>query len=190
MFAPRHHPAMRHVAPIRKELGIRTIFNLLGPLTNPANVKRHLIGVYELEWLGPMAEVLQKLGSKMAWLVHGHDDMDEITTTNSTDIVEMKDQYVRHFTISPEQFDIPRIHINEIFGGDAKHNATELRRLLRGLRSAYRDIVIMNAGAALHVAGKTEDMRHGMRLAATALDTGAAYDTLDKIIRISNRSFL
>lgn len=189
LFAPRHHPAMRHVSSVRKELGVRTIFNLLGPLTNPANVRRHLIGVYEIEWLGPMAEVLKTLGSEIAWLVHGQDDMDEITTTTMTDIVELKGQSVRNFTISPEQFNLPRIHINEIYGGDAKHNATELRRLLRGVKSAYRDIVLMNASAALVVAGKCVDMHHGLRLAASALDTGAAYDVLDKVVHITNSSF-
>ena len=149
LYAPRHHVAMRHVAAVRKELGIRTIFNLLGPLTNPANVKRHLIGAYELEWLGPMAEVLRMLNSEMAWLVHGHDGLDEITTTTMTDVVEMTPHRTHHFTISPEQFDIPPVDISALRGGDAKYNATELQLLLDGVKGPYRDIVTLNAASAL-----------------------------------------
>jgi anthranilate phosphoribosyltransferase len=189
LYAPRHHVAMRHVANVRKELGIRTIFNLLGPLTNPANVKRHLIGAYELEWLGPMAEVLKMLESEAAWLVHGHDGLDEITTTTMTDVVEMTPHRTHHFTISPQQFDIPVVEMSALRGGDAQHNATELQLLLGGAKGAYRDIVALNAAAALVVGGKSPDLAHGIRLAHASLDSGAAQETLEKVIRISNRSF-
>jgi anthranilate phosphoribosyltransferase len=188
LFAPRHHPAMRHVAAVRKELGVRTIFNLLGPLTNPANVKLHLIGAYETEWLGPMAEVLQRLGSEAAWIVHGSDDMDEITTTGSTDVVQMSTQGMKHFTLSPKTYGIPLAHLSALHGGDAQSNATEIKRLFRGLRSAYRDIVIMNAAGALIVAGKARDMNDGIRMAEQALDKGKAYDVLDHLVDITNKS--
>lgn len=189
LFAPRHHNAMRHVAAVRKELGVRTIFNLLGPLTNPANVKRHLIGVYELEWLGPMAEVLKTLGSEAAWLVNGRDGLDEITTTDITDVVELKDQRIHHFTLSPEEYGLARVPISAIRGGDARHNATELLRILRGGNGAYREIVAYNAAAALVIAKKCPTLHQGITLAYDALDHGAAQDTLDKVIRISNQSF-
>jgi anthranilate phosphoribosyltransferase len=190
LFAPSHHLAMRHVAEVRKKLGVRTIFNLLGPLTNPANVKRHLIGAYELELLGPMAEVLVQLGSESAWLAHGHDGMDEITTTAPTDIVELNEGMIRHFTLTPEDLGFPRVHISELHGGDAEHNATQLRRLLRGLRSPYRDIVLMNASAALVVARKADNLPNALKLAMHVLDTGAAYNTLDKLVQLSNSSHL
>jgi anthranilate phosphoribosyltransferase len=189
LFAPRHHPAMKNVVEVRKKIGVRTIFNLLGPLTNPANVRRHLIGVYELEWLGPMAEVLKQLGSEKAWLSHGYDDMDEITTTGPTDIVELNNGMMHHFTVTPEEFGLPRVHISELHGEDAPHNAIEIRRLLRGLRSPYRDVVLMNAAAALVVADKVTDMPKGLRLAAQVLDSGAAYNTLDKIVKFTTSSF-
>lgn len=132
LFAPRHHPAMRHVAEIRQQLKTRTIFNLLGPLTNPANVTRHLIGVYDLEWLGPMAEVLKSLGSKSAWLTHGHDGMDEITTSTATDVVELNRSGIKHFTLEPEQVGLPRARLEDLQGGDAGTNAALLRKVLQG----------------------------------------------------------
>jgi anthranilate phosphoribosyltransferase len=186
LFARRHHPAMKHVANVRQKLGVRTIFNLLGPLTNPARVKRHLIGVYELEWLGPMAEVLKHLGSEAAWLAHGQDGMDEITTTMPTDIVELRLDGVCHFTLTPEQFGLTRASLDELKGGDANYNAAALKKLLAGDRSAYRDIVLMNAAAALTVAGKSADMQAGMKLAAAAIDRGEAQHTLDKLVRLTN----
>jgi anthranilate phosphoribosyltransferase len=187
LFAPRHHPSMRHVAEVRKRLGMRTIFNLIGPLTNPANVSRHLIGVYELEWLGPMAEVLKKLGSEAAWLVHGQDGMDEISTTAPTDIVELRNNFVRHFAVVPEQLGLPRARMDHLKGGDAKRNADELKRLLQGHKGPYRDIVLINAAAALAVAGKHEDLRQGMAKAADAIDGGGAQRTLDELVRLTNR---
>ncbi|MGE3623351.1 MAG: anthranilate phosphoribosyltransferase [Bdellovibrionales bacterium] len=185
LFAPRHHTAMKHVADVRRKLGMRTIFNLVGPLTNPANVKRHLIGVYELEWLGPMAEVLKQLGSTAAWLVHGQDGMDEITTTAPTDAVELRGGCVRHFALTPEQLGVPRVRLDELKGGDAKRNAEELKRLLQGQRGPYRDIVLVNTAAALAVAGKYEDMKTGMSRAADAIDGGAARHTLDTLVRLT-----
>jgi anthranilate phosphoribosyltransferase len=186
LFARRHHPAMKHVAEVRSKLGVRTIFNLLGPLTNPARVKRHLIGVYELEWLGPMAEVLRQLGSEVAWLAHGQDGMDEITTTASTDIVELRDGYVRHFAIAPEPLGIKRARPDELKGGDAFMNAAALKKLLIGQRGAYRDIVLMNSAAALLVAGKITELNAGIALAAEAIDSGTAQRTLDTLVRLTN----
>jgi len=186
LFAPRHHPAMRNVAAVRKELGTRTIFNLLGPLTNPANVKRHLIGVYDLEWLGPMAEVLKSLGSETAWLVHGHDGMDEITTTGPTDVVEMKAGMIRHFTLEPEHAGLPRSQLDALKGGDAAQNTEALQNLLRGARSPYRDIVLFNTAAALIIAGKAADLPQGVKIAGTAIDNGGAQKTLDALVRITN----
>jgi anthranilate phosphoribosyltransferase len=186
LYAPRHHPAMRHVAEIRRRLGVRTIFNLLGPLTNPANVKRHLIGVYELEWLGPMAAVLQQLGSDTAWLAHGHDEMDEITTTDETDIVAFQNNIVQHMTISPEEYGLQRANLSDLYGENATSNAVEMKRLFRGVSSPYRDIVLLNSGAALTVAGKVDNVQKGMTLAAHALDSGDAYGTLDKLVQLTN----
>ncbi len=188
MFAPRHHPAMRQVAEVRKKLGVRTIFNLLGPLTNPANVKRHLIGVYDLEWLGPMAEVLKSLGSEAAWLTHGHDGMDEITTTAPTDVVELTGGMIRHFTLEPEQVGLISILMEDLKGGDATHNAARLKRLLEGQKGPYRDIVLFNASAALVVAGKASDLRQGIAMAETAIDNGAAERTLHDLIRLTNET--
>lgn len=187
LFAPRHHPAMRHVAAVRRELGVRTIFNLLGPLTNPANVTRHLIGVYEPEWLGSMAEVLRELGSEVAWLVSGADDMDEITTTGMTDVVELRNHSIRHFSLTPQQVGLTVSHVSALHGGDAQHNALEIRRLFRGQRSPYRDIVQMNAAAALVIADRCTDMTDGMRIAGQALDSGAATDVLDRLVQFTNR---
>jgi anthranilate phosphoribosyltransferase len=186
LFARRHHPAMRHVAEVRSKLGARTIFNLLGPLTNPANVRRHLIGVYELEWLGPMAEVLKHLDSEVAWLAHGQDGMDEITTTAATDVVELRGGMVRHFAMAPEQLGLARTNLDDLKGGDANTNAAALKKLLLGQTGPYRDIVLMNTAAALAVAGKTENLRHGLQLAASAIDSGAAQRTLDMLVRLTN----
>jgi anthranilate phosphoribosyltransferase len=187
LFAPRHHPAMRRVADIRRKLGVRTIFNLLGPLTNPANVKKHMIGVFELEWLGPMAETLRSLGSETAWLVHGHDDMDEITTTAPTDVVKFQNSMMTHETITPESLGMSRVHLSALRGEDPVTNALAMKRLFRGVKGPYRDIVLMNAGASLVVAGVADDMGKGIVIAAHALDNGAAYNTLDQIVRLSNR---
>ncbi|HEU0118155.1 MAG TPA: anthranilate phosphoribosyltransferase [Alphaproteobacteria bacterium] len=186
LFAPRHHPAMKHVGDVRKKLGVRTIFNLLGPLTNPANAKRYLMGAYDLEWLGPMAEVLKLLGAEAAWVTHGHDGMDEITTTSPTDVVELRRNMIGHFTLEPEQVGLPRAQMADLKGGDATHNAAAIKELFQGKKSAYRDIVLFNAAAALIVAGKTTDLKQGMALAAAAIDNGAARHTLETLIHLTN----
>jgi len=188
LFAPRHHPAMRHVAAIRKKLGIRTIFNLLGPLTNPANVKKHLIGVYAKELMQPMADVLRSLGSDAAWLTHGRDGMDELTTMATTDVLQLSFPEGAVSTIvRPEDFGLRKPELHELQGGDAAYNATALRNLLAGHKNAYRDIVALNAAAALVVGGKAIDIREGLLRATESLDSGAAHDTLQKLIDITNR---
>ena len=186
MFAPRHHPAMRYVADIRKQLKTRTIFNLLGPLTNPANVKRHLIGVFSRDWLEPMAKVLNTLGSETAWLTHGQDGMDEITTTAPTDVVSLHNGAIDRFILTPEQINLHRVRLDVLKGGEAEHNATELKRLLQGQHGTYRDIVAFNASAALIVGGKTDDLQHGLEIAQAAIDNGAARKVLEKLITITN----
>ncbi|HUY68418.1 MAG TPA: anthranilate phosphoribosyltransferase [Alphaproteobacteria bacterium] len=186
LFANRHHPSMRRVAEIRKKLGRHTIFNLLGPLTNPANVKRHLIGVYELEALGPMAEALRRLGSEAAWLAHGQDGMDEVTTTAPTDIVALERGLVRHFEMTPEEFGIARARIDDLKGGNAAANAAALKKLLAGEHNAYRDIVLFNSAAALVVAGRAGDVHQGLRLATEAVDNGTARHTLDLLVQLTN----
>jgi anthranilate phosphoribosyltransferase len=188
LFAPKHHPAMKRVADVRKKLGVRTIFNLVGPLTNPANVKRHLIGVYELEWLGPMAEVLKALGSEEAWIAHGQDGMDEITNAAPTDIVELRHGLVRHFALTPEELGLPYAKPDDLKGGDTAHNAAALKQLLQGARGPYRDIVLMNAAAALAVAGKGDDLRLNLLQAEDAIDTGAAQQVLDLLVKLTNGS--
>jgi anthranilate phosphoribosyltransferase len=187
MFAPRHHPAMRFVAPVRKKLGVRTIFNLLGPLTNPANVKRHLIGVFSADWLVPMAEVLHSLGSSSAWLTHGQDGMDEITTVTASDVVAIRDDEIIRFVISPEEAGLDFASPEELRGGDAITNAEEIKKLLAGEKGAYRDIVGLNAAAALVVAGKAADLRQGVSTAFENLDNGAANGVLQKLIDMTNR---
>ena len=188
LFAPLHHPAMRHVAAVRRDLKTRTIFNLLGPLTNPANVKRHLIGAYALDWLEPMAEVLQALGSERAWLTHGHDGLDEITTTAPTDVVELTLDSMRHFTLTPEQLNLPRAELAALRGGDALHNARALHDLLAGQRGAYRDIVLFNTAAALCVAGAAGDLPQGLAQAEAAIDRGAAAATLATVVALTNEA--
>ncbi len=186
MMAPRYHSAMRHVAPIRLELGMRTIFNLLGPLINPASPKKQLIGVYSKEWVEPIAHVLKKLGSTNVWVVHGSDGMDEITTFGETYIAELKDGEVRSFTINPETLGIEVPEEKALIGGDAIHNAQKLREILKGKEGAYRDIVTINAAAGLVVAGKCDNIKDGMSIISNMLDSGKARDTLEKLVEISN----
>jgi anthranilate phosphoribosyltransferase len=187
LFAPRHHPAMRHVAAVRKKIGVRTIFNLLGPLTNPANVKKHVIGVFAAVWLRPMADVLRALGSTDAWLTHGHDGMDEITSVTASDVVALHDGAMKSFTLLPQEWGMRQPLPQELQGGDAAQNADAIRQLLDGKKDAYRDIVMLNAAAALVVAGKAGDMTHGMTLTAESLDGGAARDRLRQLIDLTNR---
>jgi anthranilate phosphoribosyltransferase len=186
-MAQTHHAAMRHVGPARVELGTRTIFNLLGPLSNPAGVKRQLLGVFSATWLEPLAQVLNNLGSERVWLVHGSDGLDEMTTTGSTHVVALEDGKIRRFEVTPEQAGLPRSDITYLKGGDAPHNATALMAVLDGARIPYRDIAVLNAAAALVIAGKARDLKKGAALAARALDTRAARATLAELVRVSNR---
>jgi anthranilate phosphoribosyltransferase len=176
---------MRHVFPIRQELGFRTVFNLLGPLSNPAGARRQLLGVYDGRWVDPLARVLGALGSTRAWVVHG-DGLDEITTTGTTHVAEWRDGGVRLFNITPEAVGLPRAALADLRGGDPAENATALRALLDGAAGAYRDIVLMNAAAAFLVADKVETLREGVELAAEAIDSGSARASLDKLIALTS----
>jgi anthranilate phosphoribosyltransferase len=186
LMAPRHHPAMKVVAPIRQELGTRTLFNLLGPLTNPAAVRRQRVGVFAKEWLVPFAEVLRDLGSTSAWIVHGEDGMDEITTTGKTFVAELKDGNIRTFEIHPEDAGLFTTRVGELRGGDAATNATALKAVLAGAQNAYRNIVLFNAAAALIVAGKAATLRAGVELARDALDSGRVRSVLDRLVSITS----
>jgi anthranilate phosphoribosyltransferase len=186
MMAPAHHAAMRHVGPARVELGTRTIFNLLGPLSNPAGVTRHLIGVFSAAWLGPMAEVLRNLGSTSAWITHGADGLDEMTTTTTTKVVELKDGAIRAFEIAPEDAGLKRADPASLKGGDAAHNAHALRGVLEGAQNAYRDIAVFNAAAALVVAGNVGGLTEGVERANHSLNSGAAKRTLENLVAVSN----
>lgn len=174
MMAPVHHPAMRHVGAPRAELGTRTIFNILGPMTNPAGVTRQLTGTFDATWCRPMAETLRELGSKHVWLIHGSDGTDELAISGDSFVVEMKDGQIREFTITPEDAGLPRHDFDQIVGGDAAHNAAAARAILDGAKNAYRDAVILNAAASMLVAGRVTDLREGAVLAADSLDSGAA----------------
>ena len=186
LFAIRHHSAMRHVGPTRVELGTRTIFNLLGPLSNPAGVKRQLMGVFASQWVEPLAAVLGKLGAERAWVVHGSDGLDEITTTGPTRVAEWKDGAVRQFEIGPEEAGLPRARPEDLKGGDSETNAEALHALLGGARSPYRDIVLLNAAAALIVAGKADSLTDGVGIAAALIDGGDAAKALDRLVAITN----
>ena len=186
MMAQTHHAAMRHVGAARVELGTRTIFNLLGPLSNPAGVRRQLLGVFSRSWLEPVAEVLRNLGSARVWVVHGSDGLDEITTTGPTSVVALEDGRLRAFEIAPEDAGLPRAEPAQLRGGDPAHNADALRRVLAGDRTPYRDIAVFNAAAALVVAGRASGLREGAGLAAAALDDGRASATLARLIAVSN----
>ena len=186
MMAPSHHAAMRHVGPTRVELGTRTIFNLLGPLSNPAGVRRQLIGVFSAAWLEPMAEVLRNLGSERVWIAHGSDGLDEITTTGPTRIVELNNGAIHAFEVTPEEAGLARAEPAALKGGDPAHNARALREVLGGAAAAYRDIALINAGAALIVAGRAASLREGVAQAAAAIDSGAAARTLERLVAASN----
>jgi anthranilate phosphoribosyltransferase len=185
MFAQAHHPAMRHVGPSRVELGTRTIFNMLGPLCNPAGVKRQLLGVFAPQWLVPLAEVLRDLGTTNAWVVHG-DGMDEITTTGTTHVASLENGVIRTFDLTPADFGLPVATMDQLKGGDAAVNAKALSGVLDGDKTAYRDIALANAAASLIVAGKAKTLTEGMAMAAHALDTGAARAALERLIAVSN----
>jgi len=187
MMAPRHHGAMRHVAGTRVELGTRTIFNILGPISNPAGVKRQLVGVFSKDWLSPIAQVLGKLGSERAWVVHGSDGLDEITLTGPTRVAELLDGTVRTFDVTPEDAGLPRRSLDQLKGGDAEFNAAAMRDMLDGAPGAFRDFVLLNAAAALIIAGKAKGLRSGADMAASAIDAGKAKRALSLLVDISNR---
>jgi anthranilate phosphoribosyltransferase len=186
MFAPAHHSAMKHVGPTRVELGTRTIFNLLGPLSNPAGVKRLLIGIFSPQWLEPVAEVLGDLGTEAAWVVHGDSGVDEISITGPTQVAELKGGRVETFEIAPGDVGLKTAPHEAIKGGDAKENAEALRGVLNGAAGAYRDTVLMNAGAALLIAGKAKDLKEGVTLAAASIDEGHARYRLKCLIAVSH----
>jgi anthranilate phosphoribosyltransferase len=186
MWAPLHHPAMKSWAPARAELGVRTLLNLLGPLANPAGVKRQVVGVYAPAWTVPIAEALKSLGSEHAWVVHGSDGLDEITTTGPTRVAELKDGKVSSFEVRPEDAGLPRATLADLEGGDATANAAAIREVLAGEPGAFRDIVLLNAGAALIVGGKAATLREAAERAARSLDTGAAARALDKLVAVTN----
>jgi anthranilate phosphoribosyltransferase len=185
MFAPAHHPAMKNVGPTRVELGTRTIFNLLGPLSNPAGVKRQMIGTFSRHWIEPMAQVLANLGSESIWVVHGSDGLDEITTSGATSVAELKDGKIRTFDITPEDAGLPRAMPQALRGGDADHNAKALLDVLKGKPGPFRDVAVLNAAAALIVAGKAKDLKDGAAIATKAIDSGEAEGRLDRLIAVS-----
>lgn len=179
LMAPRHHTAMKHVVPVRKKLGFRTIFNLLGPLANPAGTGYQLIGVYDAKLVRPMAEVLKKLGTKRAWVVHGTDGLDEITTTADTCAAILDNGTIENKTLTPADFGLPVADMKDLKGGDASVNAAAIRKLLNGEPSAYRDIVLANAAAVLMIAGKAETLLDGVTKAAQSIESGDAKAVLD-----------
>lgn len=185
MFAPAHHPAMKHVGPTRVELGTRTIFNLLGPLSNPAGVKRQMVGVFSGQWVEPLAAVLANLGSTHAWVVHGSDGLDEVTGTGPSAVAELKGGRVTSFIVHPSDVGLGLCQPGDLKGGDAAHNAMQLRAVLTGARNAYRDVAALNAAAALVVSGRAATLPDGFAMATAAIDTGAAAKTLDRLVAIS-----
>jgi anthranilate phosphoribosyltransferase len=186
MFAPAHHSSMRHVAPVRVELGTRTIFNILGPLSNPAGVKKQVIGVFSESWMIPIAETLKSLGSTDLWIVHGSDGLDEITTTGETKIVALKNGAITSFTITPEDAGLDRAKPEDLKGGDGEHNAKALLAVLNGERTAYRDIAVLNAAAALVVAGRAATLDEAARIVEAAIDDGRAKQVLETLVKASN----
>lgn len=186
MFAPAHHTAMKYVGPVRGELGIRTIFNLLGPLSNPAFVKRQTIGVFAKRWVEPFAEVLRNLGSEKAWVVHGSDGLDELTTTGPTYVAELDNGKIRTFEVTPEEAGLKRATLADLRGGEPAYNAAAITRLLDGEKGPYRDIVLLNSAAALIVAGRVSTLKEGVEMAAQAIDSGAAKKSLARLVAVSN----
>ncbi|MFM9938479.1 MAG: anthranilate phosphoribosyltransferase [Hyphomicrobiaceae bacterium] len=186
MWAPLHHPAMKHWAPVRAELGIRTLFNLLGPISNPAGVTRQVVGVFSWQWVEPIANVLKNLGAEHVWVVHGHDGLDEMTTTGSTDVAEVKNGEIRVFEVTPADAGLAPAKLSDLKGGDARTNAAAIRDVLAGKRGPFRDIVLLNAAAALIVGGKTTELRQGVEMAAHAIDSGAALRALETLIAVTN----
>jgi len=186
MFAPNHHPAMRHVGPVRAQMGVRTMFNLLGPQSNPAGVKRYLLGVYSQDWVEVVAAALLANGAVCAWVVHGSDGMDEITTTGPTFVCAVENGGLRSFEICPDDAGLPLSRPEDLVGGDPGHNARAITALFDGEQGAYRDIVLMNSGAALTIAGKAGDLRSGVEMARELIDNGHARRALERLVAVSN----
>ncbi len=186
LMAPRHHSATRHVAPTRVELATRTIFNLLGPLSNPAGAKRQLVGVFAPQWVVPMAEVLGRLGAEHAWVVHGS-GIDELTTAGATTVAEFKHGTVRSFEVVPEEAGLPRTTLDDLKGGEPAHNAALMRGVLAGERGPLRDIVLLNAAAGFIVAGRAADLREGVAIASDTLDSGKAVLVLQRLVAETNK---
>lgn len=186
LMAPRHHGAMKHVVGPRGEMGLRTIFNLLGPLSNPAGVKRQMTGAFARSWIGPMAEVFGHLGGERAWVAHGSDGLDELTTTGISFVAEFKDGRVTAFEVAPEDAGLARATPHDLKGGDADTNARAIRDLLDGKKDAFRDIVLLNAAAALLIAGKVGNLKDGAEMAKDAIDRGRAKAALETLVRITN----
>jgi anthranilate phosphoribosyltransferase len=186
MFAPAHHPATKNVAATRVELGTRTIFNLLGPVSNPAGVRRQMVGVFSRQWVEPIAQVLANLGSQAAWVVHGSDGLDEITTAGSTTVAALENGHVRSFEITPEEAGLQRSRPEALRGGDAETNARALLDVLKGKPGPFRDVALFNAAAALVVAERAHDLRSGVAIAQEAVMSGAATGRLERLIAVSN----
>src|SRR5882724_12246943 len=186
MFAPAHHPAMKNVGPTRVELGTRTIFNLLGPLSNPAGVKRQMVGVFSRQWIEPLAQVLKNLGAEAVWVVHGSDGLDEITTSGATHVAALENGAVRVFEITPEEVGLPRVKPEALRGGDAKENAQALSDVLKGKKGAFRDVAVLNAAAGLIVAGRAKELKPAVALAEKSVDSGEAEGRLQRLIAVSN----
>lgn len=188
LMAPRHHAAMRHVGPIRAQLGMRTIFNLLGPLSNPALVSRIMVGVFDKSWCMAFAEALQQLNTQHAWVVHGADGLDELSTTGENYIVRLKEGKIDSFTLHPSEIGIEQAHISDLIGGTPEQNATALREMLAGQKGAYRDVVILNAAGGLVATGHETDLLAAAERAKASLDSGAALAALDSLIRITTNA--
>ena len=188
MMAPRHHSAMKYVGPARVEMGTRTLFNLLGPLSNPAGVKRQFTGVFAKDWVEPLAQVLNNLGCEAAWVVHGADGLDEMTTTGASFVAQLKDGEITTFEVTPDDAGLAEAKPEDLKGGDAATNAAALNAVLNGDPGPYRDVVVYNAAGALIVAGKAGDLKQGGALAAAAIDGGKAKESLEKMIAISNEA--
>jgi anthranilate phosphoribosyltransferase len=186
MFAPSHHPAMKHVGPTRAELGTRTMFNLLGPQANPAGARRYMLGVYDREWVEPVAAALLANRAVAAWVVHGDGGLDEISTTGPSFVAQIKDGNLTSFEVTPEQAGVQRAGIEDLRGGDPAYNAGRMQELLAGEPGPYRDVVLLNAAAAFVVAGRAQDLRGGAALAAAEIDSGRARDTLARLVAVSN----
>lgn len=185
MFAPNHHPAMKHVGPTRMEMGVRTMFNLLGPQSNPAGVRRYVLGVFDREWVEPVAAALLANQAQAAWVIHGDSGLDELSTTGPSFVAQIKDGNLTAFDVTPEDAGLPRASLGDIVGGDPAHNAAELTKLLDGAKGPYRDIVLLNAAAAFIVAGKVDNLKDGVAMGADAIDSGKSKATLAKLVATS-----